>query len=184
MTYDSAMPHQSIAIRDSATARKVSRTISCHGMLAAGDRVLVAASGGADSTALLYVLHSLVPGRGITLAVAHLNHGLRGKAADDDACFVRNLASRLGLVFHGERIRMDPSQGSIEERGRRARYDFFDRLTDEYDYSKIALGHHMDDNAEAVLLHLLRGSGIRGLSGIPPVREQRIIRPLIDLRRA
>jgi tRNA(Ile)-lysidine synthase len=177
------MTHQATTIINSATARKVGRSIARHGMLAAGDRVLAAVSGGADSTALLHLLHAMTPGYGITLAVAHLNHGLRDRAADDDARFVENLAGRLELAFHGDRIRLDPSQGSIEDRGRRARYAFFDRLAEKYGYTKIALGHHMDDNAEAVLLHLLRGSGIRGLSGIPPVRGQRIVRPLIDLRR-
>jgi tRNA(Ile)-lysidine synthase len=174
---------QATAIINSATARKVARTITRHGMLAAGDRVLAAVSGGADSTALLHIMHAMGPRLGITLAVAHLNHGLRGRAADDDARFVESLAGRLGLVFHKERIRLDPSRGSVEERGRQARYDFFQTLAEKYGYNKIALGHHMDDNAEAVLLHLLRGSGTRGLSGIPPVRGQRIIRPLIDLRR-
>jgi len=178
------MSHLTSAIINSATAEQVARTISRHGMLAAGDRVLAAVSGGADSTALLHLMHAMRSRLGITLAVAHLNHGLRGRAADTDARFVESLAGRLGIVFHGERIRLDPSRGSVEERGRRARYNFFRRLAEEHGYTKIALGHHMDDNAEAVLLHLLRGSGIRGLSGIPPVRGERIIRPLIDLRRA
>lgn len=183
MTNDSPMSPQTTAIINSATAKKVARTIARHGMLAAGDRVLAAVSGGADSTALLHLMNAMRPRLGITLAVAHLNHGLRGRAADGDARFAESLAGHLGLMFHGERIRLDPSRGSVEERGRQARYAFFHRLAKEHGYNKIALGHHMDDNAEAVLLHLLRGSGIRGLSGIPPVRGQRIIRPLIDLRR-
>jgi tRNA(Ile)-lysidine synthase len=177
------MSHLISAIINSATAGKVARTIARHRMLGAGDRVLAAVSGGADSTALLHLLHAMRARLGITLAVAHLNHGLRDRAADDDARFVEGLAERLGIVFHGERIHLDPSRGSVEERGRQARYAFFHRLAEKYGYTKIALGHHMDDNAEAVLLHLLRGSGIRGLSGIPPVRGRRIIRPLIDLRR-
>ncbi len=184
MTDDSPETLQATAIINSATAGKVARTITRHGMLAVGDRVLAAASGGADSTALLHLLHAMRTRLGITLAVAHLNHGLRGRAADDDARFVESLAERLGIVFHGERIRLDPSRGSIEERGRRERYAFFNRLAEKHGYTKIALGHHMDDNAEAVLLNLFRGSGIRGLSGIPPVRGRRFVRPLIDLPRA
>jgi tRNA(Ile)-lysidine synthase len=184
MTDHSPKMSPATAIINTAIAKKAARTITRHGMLAAGDRVLAAVSGGADSTALLYLLYALAPGLGITLAVAHLNHGLRGRAADADARFVEGLAGRLELEFHGDRIRLDASRGSIEERGRRARYAFFDRVADRYGYTKITLGHHMDDNAEAVLLHLLRGSGIRGLSGIPPVRGKRIVRPLIEVRRA
>jgi tRNA(Ile)-lysidine synthase len=183
MTNDTPATYPIKPIIDSATARKVSRTIDRHGMLTAGDRVLVAVSGGADSTALLHLLHAMRARLGISLAVAHLNHGLRGRAAGDDARFVENLAGRLGLAFHGEHVLLDSSRGSIEERGRRARYAFFKALAEEYGYTKIALGHHMDDNAESVLMHLLRGSGIRGLSGIRPLRAPKIIRPLIDLRR-
>jgi tRNA(Ile)-lysidine synthase len=172
------------SIESSPVAKRVARTIDRHAMLAAGDSVLVAVSGGADSTALLYILHALAAGLGIKLAVAHLNHGLRGQASEDDARFVEGMAAHFKLEFHWRRIRLDPSAGSLEERGRQARYVFFNQLAEKHNYSKIALGHHMDDNAEAVLLHLLRGSGIRGLSGIPPVRDRRIVRPLNDLRHA
>jgi tRNA(Ile)-lysidine synthase len=160
------------------------QTIRRHAMLAAGDKVLAAVSGGADSTALLHILRLLAPTFGIELAVAHLNHGLRADAADDDARFVRAMAERLGLRFHGGQIRLDPCEGSLEERGRRERYAFLDDLARRHGYDKIALGHHMEDNAEAVLMHLLRGSGIRGLGGIPPMRGAKIIRPLIDQRHA
>jgi len=177
------MKHQSTAIKDAPAAKRVVRTIDRHAMLAVGDRVLVAVSGGADSTALLYILHALAPDLGIKLAVTHLNHGLRGPASENDTRFVERMVGRLKLEFHGHRIQLDASAGSLEERGRQARYAFFNRLAEEHGYTKIALGHHMDDNAEAVLLHLLRGSGIRGLSGIPPVRGHRIVRPLMDLRR-
>lgn len=178
------MAPQSTAIINTQIARRVARTIDRHAMLARGDRVLVTVSGGADSTTLLHILHALAPDLGLELAVAHLNHGLRGPAADSDARFVEKLAGRLKLGFHCDRIHLDPSHGALEERGRQARYAFFHRLAEDQGYTKIALGHHMDDNAEAVLMHLLRGSGIRGLSGIPPVRGHRIVRPLIDLRRS
>jgi tRNA(Ile)-lysidine synthase len=158
------------------------QTIRRHAMLAAGDQVLVAVSGGADSTALLHILLALAPTFDIDLAVAHLNHGLRGDAADADARFVLEMCQQLGLRFHGGRIGLDSRRGSLEERGRRERYAFLNDLARSHGYDKIALGHHMDDNAEAVLMHLLRGSGIRGLGGIPPKRGAKIIRPLIDQR--
>ncbi len=164
--------------------QQVARTIDRYAMMANGDSVLAAVSGGADSTALLHILHALAGDLGIRLAVAHLNHGLRGRAADRDARFVADMAAGLNLTFHGHRVRLDPAAGSLEASGRQARYAFLYRLAEEHGYTKIALGHHMDDNAEAVLLHLLRGSGLRGLSGIPPVRDPGIVRPLMDLRRS
>jgi tRNA(Ile)-lysidine synthase len=116
--------------------------------------------------------------------VAHLNHGLRSDASAREAGFVEKLSHKLGLLFHCEKIELDPQQGSIEERARRARYRFYMRLLHEYGYNKLALGHQADDNAESVLLHLLRGSGIRGLSGIPPKRGRAIVRPLIETSRS
>jgi tRNA(Ile)-lysidine synthase len=177
-----AMTHPSDPINRSTAMRRAVQTIRRHDMLAAGDKVLVAVSGGADSTALLHILQALAPKFGIELAVAHLNHGLRGRAADDEARFVRAMTERQGLTFHGGQVHLDPRQGSLEERGRRERYAFLRKLARQHGYTKIALGHHMDDNAEALLMHLLRGSGIRGLGGIPPKRGAGIIRPLIDLR--
>lgn len=160
-------------------------TIDRYDMLIRGDHVLVAVSGGADSTALLHLLYSLRAELDIRLAVAHLNHGLRGPASDNDARFVKILAAEMALPYHYKEIRLEPSsRGSLEEQGRQARYAFFQKVMAQHNCTKIALAHHMDDNAEAVLMHLLRGSGIRGLAGIPPVRDGKIIRPLIDSSRA
>lgn len=152
-------------------------------MTVAGDRVLIAVSSGPDSIALFYVLHHLAAGLGIQLAVAHLNHGLRPEAADQEAAFVNQLACYHGIPFHLERIQLDRHQGSLEERARTARYAFLHRVAAVQGYTKIALGHQLDDNVEAMLMHLLRGSGIRGLAGIPPTRDGIIIRPLIQARR-
>ena len=176
------MIYQAPQFGNTEVVQRVVQRIERHAMLSHGDKVLAAVSGGADSTALLYILHTLAPRYGIELGVAHLNHGLRGSAADADARFVRAMSSRLELPFHCSKIRLDPSRGSLEERGRQARYAFFARLALEHGYTRVALGHHMGDNAEAVLMHLLRGSGIKGLAGIPPVRDGRFIRPLMDLQ--
>ncbi len=162
---------------------KVSRTIQRYAMFAPRDRVLVAVSGGPDSVALLHILHGLAGQYPIELGVAHLNHGLRPRNAEREAAYAARLARELKLAFHEGSARLDPDAGSLEERARLARYEFLHRMADRYGYAKIALGHHTDDNAEAVLLHMMRGSGIRGLSGIPPVRNGGIVRPLIQLRR-
>jgi tRNA(Ile)-lysidine synthase len=156
-------------------------------MLAPGDAVLVAVSGGPDSVALLHLLLDLAPDMQLRLGMAHLNHGLRGADSDSDAEFVRSLADRLNLPFFGRKADVEGFQKanrlSLEDASRRVRYAFFTETADANRYGKIALGHHGDDNAELVLLNLLRGSGPQGLSGIPPVREGRFIRPLIDLTR-
>lgn len=163
----------------------VRQTVSEFKMIAPRDALLVGVSGGADSVALLHILVRLVPVYAVRLAVAHLNHGLRGTDADRDADFVASLAHRLALPFFGrredtreyqKRFRLSP-----EEAGRRLRYRFFDSVCAEHGYKKIALGHHADDNAELVLMQLIRGGGLESLAGIPPVRDGIVIRPMIRL---
>ncbi len=133
--------------------------------------------------ALLHILVQLAPVYPLHLGIAHLNHGMRPQAAEMEAALVQQEAARHHLPFHIENVQIDTAKGSIEERARQARYDFFDRVAEKNGYHKIALGHQADDNAEAVLMHLMRGSGIRGLSGIPPVRSGRFVRPLIHIPR-
>jgi tRNA(Ile)-lysidine synthase len=162
----------------------VAETIERHKMLTRGDKVLIGVSGGADSVALVHLMVALRRVMDLQLAVAHLNHGLRSDASDREAGFVEELSNKLGLLFHCKKIELDPHRGSLEERARRARYRFYKHLMHEYGYNKLALGHQADDNAESVLLHLLRGSGIRGLSGIPPKRGRVIVRPLIETSRS
>lgn len=166
----------------------VVQTLSEFEMIAKGDAVLIAVSGGADSVALARVLVELRDQFSLRLAVAHLDHGLRGAASGRDAVFVARFAESLGLPFHTEAADVPAFQKtnrlSTEEAARRVRYDFFERIASENRFDKIATGHTADDNAESVLMHLLRGGGLRGLSGIPPVREARYIRPLIRLHRA
>jgi tRNA(Ile)-lysidine synthase len=163
--------------------RRVIRTIERHDMLHCGDKVLVGVSSGPDSVVLLHVLYRLADRFTIGLGVAHLDHGLRPEAAEAEEKLVRRLARNLHLVCHANRLEKIPQRGSMEEQLRQLRYAFFMRTARTHEYTKIALGHHADDNAEAVLMRLLRGSGLRGLAGIPPVRDSLIIRPLIDMRR-
>lgn len=158
-------------------------TIYRFNMMEQQDRVLVAVSGGPDSMALIHVLQILAPRLNVGLAVAHLNHGIRPGAAQREEVFVRAMAQNLGLPFFSDRITLDHRLGSLEERARRQRYAFLARTAEAHGYTKIAVGHHADDNAEALLIHLLRGSGNRGLGAIPPVRDHWIVRPLIQIRR-
>jgi tRNA(Ile)-lysidine synthase len=121
------------------------------------------------------------------LFVLHLNHGLRGAESDGDEEFVRQHAAALGIPFRSRRIFLPgilrERKGSLEELAREERYRFFDEAAAAEGLSRIALGHHGDDQAETVLMHFLRGSGLRGLRGMEPVRDGRYIRPLIDVSR-
>jgi tRNA(Ile)-lysidine synthase len=145
-------------------------------LLAPGDRVLVAVSGGADSVALLAALHELRDVLGIAVVAAHLDHGLRGAESAADRAFVERVTATLGVPLSCETASV--SRVNLEAEARRARYAFFERAAAALAADKIATAHTKDDQAETVLLRLLRGTGTRGLLGIPP-RRGRIVRPLI-----
>jgi tRNA(Ile)-lysidine synthase len=149
-------------------------------MLAAGDSVLVGVSGGADSVALLHTLVVLAPSLGVSVRVLHVDHGLRAESARD-ADFVRRLGARLGVPVEVARVTV--GDGSVEAAARAARYAALEAAADRAGAARIAVGHTADDQAETVLMRVMQGSGVRGLAGIPAVRG-RIIRPLIDARRA
>jgi len=163
---------------------QILHTISEFDMFRAGDKVLIGVSGGPDSVALLHLLNEMTAELNIELGIGHLDHGLRPSATAEEALFVQGLADALNLACHREKATIDPTCGSLEERARKMRYAFFHRIAETHLYTKIALAHHADDNAETVLMHLLRGSGIRGISGIPPVGKNGIVRPLIGSSRA
>ncbi|MGD8520644.1 MAG: tRNA lysidine(34) synthetase TilS [Desulfobacterales bacterium] len=168
--------------------RKVKQAIAEHSMFQAGDRVLVAVSGGADSVALLHLLETLTPLFSFRLGIAHLNHCLRKKESERDAEFVSRLAKKLNLPAYIEKNDVHQYKRqhklSLEEAARKVRYSFLNKVAKENGFNKIALGHHYDDNAELVLMFLLRGSGPLGLSGIPAARDDKIVRPLINVRRS
>jgi tRNA(Ile)-lysidine synthase len=147
-----------------------------HAMLEPGDTVLAAVSGGADSVALLIGLLELREVLAITVVAAHLDHGLRGLESARDRAFVEDLARRYGVPCASEATRVPP--GNVEAEARRLRYDFLERAADQLGATKIATGHTRDDQAETVLLRVLRGAGRRGLGGIRP-RRGRIVRPLL-----
>lgn len=166
----------------------VRETIHTYQMFRTGDSVLVAVSGGPDSVTLLHVLCTLAPEYKLRLGIAHLNHCLRNEEADRDAEFVTALARQLNLPCYSEKRNVIAYQRtyrlSLEEAARKIRYLFYHEIARQHGFNKIALGHTGDDNAELVLMSLLRGSGPLGLSGIPPVRNSNIVRPIIRLKRS
>jgi tRNA(Ile)-lysidine synthase len=149
-------------------------------MLAGGDRVLVAVSGGADSVALLLALVELAPALALDLHVLHVDHLLRPDSAGD-AAFVERLARSLGVPVSVARVQVGGG-ASVEAAARAARHAALDAQATRLRARRIALGHTADDQAETVLMRLLEGAGVRGLAAIPPVRG-RIVRPLIETRR-
>jgi tRNA(Ile)-lysidine synthase len=179
------IPKRKTAIKALST---VKQTISKYGMFTAGDSVLVAVSGGPDSVTLAHVMHTLAAEYSLRIAFAHLNHRLRGRESDRDAEFVAAYARQLEVPIYSEKKDVHAFQRSrhlsLEEAARKIRYEFYNAVAAKYGYSKIALGHHSEDNAELVLMNLLRGSGPLGLSGIAPVRDEKIVRPLIHLNRS
>lgn len=151
---------------------RVAEYIGQHDLLPSGSTVVVGVSGGADSLCLLHLLRELTPALGIRLHVAHLNHGLRGVEADADAAFVAGLAAQWGLpctVGRAEVAALAAAPGvSLEEAARHARYRFLAGVAAEVGAGVVAVGHNADDQAETVLMHFLRGSGVAGLRGMLP----------------
>ena len=155
-------------------------------MLGIGDLVLVAVSGGPDSVAMLHALTTASCNLGISLHIAHLNHGIRGEESNCDQVFVNNLAQHYGIPITSKRveiptIRIESGVGE-EEAARIERHKFLRDTAANIGANKIAIGHNADDRAESVLLNIIRGSGIDGLASIKPVNDM-IIRPLIDTSR-
>jgi tRNA(Ile)-lysidine synthase len=167
------------------TIRQVRGTMARNGMIESGDVVIVAVSGGLDSVCLLDILSQLTPELGIELVVAHFDHGLRPAEDEVETCFVRDLAARMKLPFEAEKgfLLAGTGAASLEEKARDARYTFLQAVRRKHRAQKIAVGHNLDDQAETVLMRLLRGSSPTGLAGIPPHRNRIVIRPLLETRR-
>ena len=165
--------------------QKVKKFMDEHHMLTPGDRVVAGVSGGADSVCLLFVLLKIREEIPFSLHVVHVNHGIR-KEAGEDAAYVEQLCSQFGLPFilvkENVRERAAAEKRSEEEMGRLVRYQAFESVMKSVGANKIAVAHNSNDQAETMLFHLFRGSGLSGLCGIRPVRDH-IIRPILCLER-
>ena len=146
-------------------------------LISPGDRVICALSGGADSVALLFAMYLLREKLDIRLEAAHFNHHLRGEESQRDEFFARELCARYDIPLHVGGGQVQPGKKGLEAAAREARYAFFETLD-----GKIATAHTADDNAETVLLHLIRGTGLKGLGGIAPQRGK-LIRPMLSITR-
>ena len=156
---------------------KLLEFIRRYGLISPGDRVICAVSGGADSVALLFAMYLLRERLDITLEAAHFNHRLRGEESDADEAFVKELCGRYDIPLHLGSGRILPGKKGLEAAAREARYAFLRSLP-----GKIATAHTADDNAETVLLHLVRGTGLKGLGGIFPMNGN-VIRPMLTVTR-
>lgn len=165
---------------------QVKGTISKYSMLERGDKVVAAISGGPDSMALLHALVLLRDEYSFELHVAHLNHCFRGEEADADAAFVQSAARALGIPVSVQKFDVPAYAARMhvsgQEAARAARYEFLEGVASRIRADRVATGHTASDQAETVLINLLRGAGTLGLGGIPPVRG-RIVRPLIEVTR-
>lgn len=161
------------------------KVLSDHHLIRKGEGVVVGVSGGIDSMVLLDMLSRLKEEMHLKLTVAHVNHGLRGKASDGDERLVRATAKRLKIGFRSARWK-PPASGNIQDKARRFRYDLFRSVARNSHASCIVTAHNQDDQAETVLLHLVRGSGVKGLCGMEWATKDtvRIARPLLAFSRA
>ena len=165
---------------------RVLNTIKKHNLINKGDRVLIALSGGSDSVSLLHILNELKAVIGFEIYTCHLNHSIR-EEADDDCKFVKELSESLGIECFTKKsdIKGIAKKEKISEElaGRNERYNFFDEISKKYNINLIATAHNKNDVAETILMHIIRGSGIDGMSGIAYKRGN-IIRPLLDIEKS
>ena len=165
---------------------RVLKTIEKYKLIESGDGVLIAVSGGPDSMCLLDILNKLKEKLNIKIAVVHVNHGIR-EEANEETEYIKNYCEKYNIKIYVkyEKVVELAKQNKIglEEAGRKVRYDFFDEVLQETKFNKIAIAHNMNDKVETILMNIIRGSGSLGLKGIEPKRENKYIRPLIEIER-
>lgn len=167
--------------------KQVKRTIDRYHLLKKDDRLIVGVSAGVDSMVLLHLLNAYREAFNLSLIVAHVNHGLRPEESEKEAELALKESTRLGLPFEYGQFNVKEFQKlgglSPQDAARRIRFHFFNDLLQKHHAQKIVLGHNADDQVETVLLRLMRGSGLQGLKGMLPVREGKVIRPLLEVWR-
>ncbi|HIH2818172.1 TPA: tRNA lysidine(34) synthetase TilS [Clostridioides difficile] len=166
---------------------KVLSTINKHNLIQKGDKIVLGLSGGPDSVCLLHVLNRLKKDFNIEIYAAHLNHQIRGIEAQKDALYVSKLCEDMGIIFFVKSINVPKyceNEGlSLEEGARKLRYEMFYEIKDKIKANKIAIGHNLNDQAETVMMRIMRGTGLKGLKGIDYIRDNCIIRPILDVER-
>ena len=169
---------------------KVLNTINKYNLINDGDRIVLGVSGGPDSIAMLNILNDIKNDKNLhmnfDIIVAHVNHMIREEAIDDQR-FVENFCKKIGVSFYAKSIDVQKIANNkkigTEEAGRNARYEFFDEILEKENANKIAIAHNKNDKIETIIMNMLRGSGITGLKGIEPIKNNKYIRPLIECER-
>ena len=164
---------------------KVLKTIKENNLIETGDKLVLGVSGGPDSTAMLHILNELKNKINFEIVVAHINHMIREEAEADEE-YVKNMCNKMNVEFYSKRIDVqklaNTNKAGLEETGRKVRYEFFEEVLKNTKSNKIAIAHNKNDKAETVLMNILRGSGIQGLSGIE-LKNKHYIRPLLECER-
>ena len=165
---------------------KVLKTIQRYNMLEYGDKVVIGVSGGPDSMTLLNILNNLKEKLNINLYVAHINHMIR-KEADEETEYVKDFCAKINVEFFAKKVKVEEEAKKqkigTEEAGRNIRYEFFEEVAKKIGANKIATAHNSNDNAETVLMNIIRGTSVSGLKGIDKVRDGKFIRPIIECSR-
>ena len=163
---------------------KVLSTIEKYNLIQAKDRIVLGVSGGPDSLFMLDILNKLKEKLEFEIAVAHVNHMIRKEAREEEE-FVKQFCEKINVEFYSKRIEVEKYANNnkigLEEAGRKIRYEFFDEVLNKTNSNKIAIAHNKNDKVETILMNLLRGSGITGLQGIQPIKDNKIIRPIIEI---
>ena len=166
--------------------KAVLTTIEKYNLIQANDKIVLGVSGGPDSLFMLDILNKLKEKLQFDIVVAHLNHMIREEANEEEE-FVKEFCNKIKVQFYSKRIEVEKYANNnkigLEEAGRKIRYEFFDEVASRTNSNKIAIAHNKNDKVETILMNLLRGSGVTGLQGIQPIKDNKIIRPIIEIER-